>query len=162
MYTLVAAILVGILIAAAVALYLRNRRSPNICANCGSPSQFGYSHEAESEIEDIVNLCLPCLVRKLTDDYGRYEGRALVIQPAPGLPCYVFQSSSRWPDSKLAKEVAEMFSATDEACSQCGSNHYLWISSKGAKSVNSCAGLIKWAVRDTFTVGKSSPRVAMQ
>jgi hypothetical protein len=85
-----------------------------------------------------------------------------VIQPAPGLPCYVFQSSSRWPDSKLAKEVAEMFSATDEACSQCGSNHYLWISSKGAKSVNSCAGLIKWAVRDTFTVGKSSPRVAMQ
>jgi hypothetical protein len=132
MYTLVAAILVGILIAAAVALYLRNRRSPNTCANCGSPSQFGYSHEAESETENIVNLCFTCLVRKLADDYGRYEGRALVIQPAPGFPCYVFQSSSRWPDSKLAKEVAEMFSATDEACGQCGSNaQYLLVSSKG-------------------------------
>jgi hypothetical protein len=132
MYTLIAAILIGILIAAAVALYLRNRRTPNTCANCGSPSQFGYSHEAESEIEDVINLCFTCLVQKLTDDYGRYEGRALVIQPAPGFPCYVFQSSSRWPDSKLAKEVAEMFSATDEACNQCGSNaHYLWVSSKG-------------------------------
>ncbi len=28
--------------------------------------------------------------------------------------------SSKWPDSKLAKEVTEMFSATDGACNQCG------------------------------------------
>lgn len=132
MYVLISVILVGILIMAVAALYLRNRQAHKTCANCGSPSQFGYSREAESELEDIVSLCFTCLVKKMTDDYQSYEGRALVIQPAEGFPCYVFQTSSRWPDSKLAKEAAEMLSASDEACEQCGSNaHYLWVSSKG-------------------------------
>src|SRR5690348_10817002 len=132
MYIPVAVILAGILVVAVLAFHLRNRQSHKTCENCGSPSQFGYSRKAESEIEDIVNLCFTCLVKKLTNDYESYEGRALVIQPAAGFPCYVFQTNSRWPDSKLAKEVAEMFSATDEACNQCGSNaHYLWVSSKG-------------------------------
>jgi hypothetical protein len=132
MYILIAVILVGILIVAVVALYLRKGQSRKTCTNCGSPSQFGYSREAESELENIVNLCFACLVKKMTDDYESYEGRALVIQPAAGFPCYVFQTSSRWPDSKLAQEVAEMFSPTDEACNHCDSNaHYLWVSSKG-------------------------------
>lgn len=132
MYVLIVVILVGILIVAAMALSLRNRQSHKTCANCGSPSEFGYSHEAESELENIVNLCFTCLVKKMTDDYKNYEGRALVIEPAAGFPCYVFQTNSKWPDSKLAKEVAEMFSATDEACNHCGVNaHYLWVSSKG-------------------------------
>lgn len=132
MYVPIAVILVGILIVVVVALYLRNRQSHKTCANCGSPSQFGYSREAESELENIVNLCFTCLLKKMTDDYESYEGRAVVIQPAAGFPCYVFQSSSRWPDSNLTKEVAEMFLATDEACNQCGSKaHYLWVSSKG-------------------------------
>lgn len=132
MYILIAVILVGILIAAVVALYLRNRQSRKTCTNCGSPSQFGYSSEAESELENIVNLCFACLVKKMTDDYESYEGRALVIQPAAGFPCYVFQKNSRWPDSKLAKEVAGMFSATDDACNQCGSKaRYLWLTSNG-------------------------------
>ena len=132
MYVLIAVILASILIIALVALYLRSRQSHKTCANCGLPSQFGYSREAESELEDIVNLCFTCLVKKMSDDYESYEGRALVIQPAAGFPCYVFQPSSRWPDSKLAKEAAEMFSATEEACNRCGSNaHYLWVTSKG-------------------------------
>ena len=132
LYALVAVILVGILIVVVVALYLRNRQSHKTCANCGSPSQFGYSREAESELEDIVSLCFTCLVKKMNDDYESYEGRALVIQPAAGFPCYVFQTTNRWPDSKLAQEVAEMFSAADVTCNQCGSNaHYLWVSSKG-------------------------------
>ena len=55
-----------------------------------------------------------------------------MIQPAAGFPCYVFQSSRRWHDSKLAREVAELFSVTDETCNKCGSNaHYLWVSSNG-------------------------------
>jgi hypothetical protein len=108
MHTLIAVMLVGILIVVAMALHLRNRQSHKTCANCGSPSQFGYSREAESEPKDIINQCFTCLVGKLTDDYDSYQGRALVIQPAAGFPCYVFQASSRWPDSKLAKEVAEM------------------------------------------------------
>lgn len=132
MYVLIAVILVGVLIVAMAALYLRNRQPHKACANCGSPSQFGYSREAESELEDIVNLCFTCLVKKMSDEYQSYQGRTLVIQPAEGFPCYVFQTSSRWPDSKLTKQAAEMFSAADEACKQCGSNaHYLWVSSKG-------------------------------
>ena len=77
-------------------------------------------------------------MRKLTNDYKSYEGRALVIQPAAGFPCYVFQKSSRWPDSKLTKEVAELFSATaDDACNQCGLKaHYLWVTSNGLKLSN--------------------------
>ena len=74
---------------------------------------------------------------KLSNDYDSYEERALVIQPAAGFPCYVFQTSSKWPDSKLAKEVAEMFSAADEACNQCESKaHYLWVTSKGLNPSN--------------------------
>lgn len=137
MYTLIAAILVGILIVVAVALYLRKHQSHKTCANCGSPSRFGYSREAESELGDIVNLCFTCLVRKLSDGYESYEKRALVIQPAAGFPCYVFQTRSKWPDSKLAKEVVEMFSAADEACNQCGSKaHYLWVTSNGLNLSN--------------------------
>lgn len=137
MYTLIAVIFVGILVFVAVALYLRKRQSHQTCANCGSPCRFGYSREAESKLEDIVNLCFTCLVRKLSDDYESYEERALVIQPAAGFPCYVFQTSGKWPDSKLAKEVAEMFSATDEACNRCGSKaHYLWVTSKGLNPSN--------------------------
>ena len=129
MDTRIAIVLIGVLITVAAALYLLLHKT---CASCGSTSQFGYSHEAESDPKDIVNLCFTCLVRRLTDDYASYEGRALVIQPAAGFPCYVFQSSSRWPDSKLAMEVAELFSATDETCNQCGSNaNYLWVSSNG-------------------------------
>lgn len=137
MYVLIVVILVGILIVAAMALSLRNRQSHKTCANCGSPSEFGYSHEAESELENIVNLCFTCLVKKMTDDYENYEGRALVIEPAAGFPCYVFQTRSKWPDSKLAKEVVEMFSAADEACNQCGSKaHYLWVTSNGLNLSN--------------------------
>jgi hypothetical protein len=137
MHTIIAVVLVGILIVVAVALYLRNRQSHKICANCGSPSRFGYSREAESVLGDIVNLCFSCLVKKLSDDYESYEGKALVIQPAAGFPCYVFQTSSKWPDSKLAREVAEMFPATREACNQCGSKaHYLWVTSKGLNPSN--------------------------
>ena len=131
MYVLIVVILIGTLVAVMV-LSLRNRQSHKSCANCGSPSKFGYSREAESELENIGNLCFACLVKKMTDDYESYEGRALVIQPAAGFPCYVFQTNSKWPDSKLVKEAAEMFSGTDEGCNQCGSNaHYLWVSSKG-------------------------------
>jgi hypothetical protein len=130
-------LLLGVLIAVGVVLYLRWRQSRGICANCGSSSHFGYSSEPESKAEDIVKLCFRCLAAKLTDDYQRYEGKALAIQPAAGFPCYVFQPKSRWADSKFAKEMAEMFSKTDETCNQCGSNvHFLWLTSNGLNPSN--------------------------
>jgi len=132
MHIFFTAILAGILIAVSVVLYLRWRRSHGTCASCGSSSQFGYSNEPESKAEDIVKLCFNCLAAKLADDYMRYESKALVIEPAAGFPCYVFQPKSKWADAKLAKDVTEMVSKPDETCNQCGSNaHYLWVASNG-------------------------------
>jgi len=130
-------ILAGILTAVGLALYLRWRQSHGTCANCGLPSQFGYSHEPESNAEEIVKLCLTCLVANLKDDYQRYGGRALVIQPATGFPCYVFQTNSKWADSRLAKEVNEMSSGTDKPCNRCGSKaQYFWVTSNGLNPSN--------------------------
>lgn len=113
-------------------LHFRKRQLHGTCANCGSSSNFGYSNESESKAEDIVKLCITCLATKLTDDYKRFSGKALVIQPAAGFPCYVFQPKSRWADSKLLKETTEMFCRMEETCSQCASSsHYLWVTSNG-------------------------------
>ena len=127
-----AVILAGILVAVSVVLYRRWHQSHGTCANCGSSSQFGYSNEPESKAEDIVKLCFTCLAAKLTDDYEGYESKALVIEPAAGFPCYVFHPKSKWADTKLAKEMTEMFSRTEQTCNQCASNaHYLWVTSNG-------------------------------
>jgi hypothetical protein len=53
-------------------------------------------------VSDISPLCLNCLRTKLADDYAQFSVRALVIEPAANLPCYVFQPSSKWKDRKLA------------------------------------------------------------
>ncbi len=131
------AMFAGILLAVGVALYLRLRKSHGTCANCGSPSRFGYSREAESKTEDIVKLCRTCLAAQLTDDYERYEGEALVIQPAADFPCYVFQPKSRWADSRLTKEMTEMLSKTDKTCDQCVKRPFSLGNFDWPKSVNS-------------------------
>ena len=120
------------LIAAGTLLHFRRRQSHGTCANCGSSSSFGYSKESESKAEDIVKLCFTCLSAKLAEDYKQFSGKALVIQPAADFPCYVFQPKSRWADTKLLKEMTEMFSKMGETCSRCASNaHYLWATSNG-------------------------------
>ena len=127
----------GIAIVVALLGYLRWRQSHGSCANCGSPSKFGYSHEPESKAEDIVKLCLTCLAAKMKDGYERYEGRALVIQPTAGFPCYVYQASGKWADSGIAKELDTMFSGTDKGCNRCGSKaHYFWVTSNGLNASN--------------------------
>lgn len=137
MSTLSLVILAGIIIAAAFVVYIRLRQSSGTCANCGSPSQFGYSREPESKTKDILKLCLSCLGAKLKEDFKRYEGRALVVQPAMGFPCYVFQMSSKWADSRLAKEVSEIFSESDKACNRCGSRaQYFRVTSNGLNPSN--------------------------
>ena len=136
MYTLFIA-LAGIAIAVVLLVYLRWRQSHGTCVNCGLPSKFGYSRESESKAKDIVKLCLTCLAAKMKDDYERYEGRAIVIQPAAGFPCYVYQRSGKWSDTGLAKEIDQMFSGTDKACNRCGSKaRYLWATSNGLNPSN--------------------------
>lgn len=137
MHILFAVVLGAILLVAASMLYRHWRQSPGTCANCGSPSQFGYSEEAESKAKDIIKLCPACLAGKLKNEYQRYEGTALAIEPAAGLPCYVFQKNSRWADSRLAKEMNEMFSRAAETCNRCGSNaHFFWVTSNGLNLSN--------------------------
>ena len=126
------AVIVVFLALAAVFLYSRKRRPPAICSGCGSPSQFGYSKQAESEASQVVRLCLTCLKAKLRDDYQEYAGRALVIEPAADLPCYVFQPKSKWANSKLAVELTELVSGMQDTCRHCGSKaRFLWLGSKG-------------------------------
>lgn len=138
MLTLVALIIVFALLALSAALlYFWKRRPPPRCANCGSPSQFGYSEHAESEANQIVRLCFNCLAAKLRDDYDAYAGHALVIEPAADLPCYVFQPKSKWGDTKLGEDLTKILSNRDDACRCCALQaRFLWVTSKGLLASN--------------------------
>ena len=126
------AVAVFLLAVTAGALYLRRHQTHAKCSNCGAPSQFGYSRQAESKAIDIVRLCLARLVAKLSDDYRNYAARALVIEPAADLPCYVFQPKSKWPGSKLAEDLATLLGNMEDACCHCGSHaNFLWVTSNG-------------------------------
>jgi hypothetical protein len=59
------AVAVFLLAVAAGAFYLRRHHTHAKCSNCGAPSQFGYSRQAESERSDIARLCLACLMAKI-------------------------------------------------------------------------------------------------
>jgi hypothetical protein len=125
----VAVILVALL---AAALYLRKHRTHAKCSTCGAPSQFGYSREAESAAGDIVRLCLACLVARLSDDFRNYAARALVVEPAADLPCYVFQPKSKWVDSKLAADLTTLLAGMEDTCCRCGAHaNFLWVTSNG-------------------------------
>jgi hypothetical protein len=126
------AVAVFLFAVAAGVLYLRRHQTYAKCSNCGAQSQFGYSRQAESEGSDIVRLCLPCLVAKLRDDYRNYAARALVIEPAADLPCYVFQPKNKWSGSKLAEDLTTLLGNMEDACSHCRSHaNYLWVTSNG-------------------------------
>jgi hypothetical protein len=132
-------IVTGILLIAALfgtRYFLARQKFPN-CANCGTPSRFGYSEHAEASKKDITRFCLACLAAKLRDDYGQYNGRALVIEPAANLPCYVFQPKSKWTGSGILKDAEAMLSAMGGTCSRCdGESHFLWQTSKGLVGPN--------------------------
>jgi len=122
---------------AALLFYFRRGKSKPRCAACGAPSRFGYSKHAESDRNDIVPLCLQCLANKLGNDYQTPGSRALVIEPAANLPCYVFQPIDKWADCKLAQETATMLSKLSGTCRHCerGAN-FLWSTSKGLLAAN--------------------------
>ncbi|PYX63920.1 MAG: hypothetical protein DMG78_31120 [Acidobacteria bacterium] len=116
----------------AAALHLLRRRTHAKCSNCSSASQFGYSREAESASADIARLCLACLMAKLSEDYRGYAARALVIEPAGNLPCYVFQPKSKWEGSKLVEDLKTLLANMKDTCRTCGSRaNFLWVISNG-------------------------------
>jgi hypothetical protein len=118
----------------AIGAYLTMHRKTAFCVKCGVPAAFGYSHRAESDNKDIASVCLNCLKAKLAQDYEQFEKRALIVEPAANLPCYVFQPSSKWKDCKLTEEAREMLSKMRDSCSHCGAKAtFLWLTSKGLR-----------------------------
>lgn len=112
-------------------------RKPASCVKCGSPAGFGYSLHAESDRNDISSMCLSCLRAKLAADYAQFDKRALVIEPAADLSCYVFQPNSRWKDNKLMRDALDMLSRMQDSCGQCGAKaNFLWLACAGLQPDN--------------------------
>lgn len=128
----------SIVAALGVIAFLRSRRRPRSCANCGAQSLFGYSTRAESAMKDITPLCLNCLKIKLAEDYANFGGRALVIGPAANFPCYVFQPNSKWREFRLVEETSTFLSKMENTCRNCGASaQFLWLTSNGLVENNS-------------------------
>ena len=122
---LVAAVIAGL--GAAVLRLTRNKRENKLCAGCGAPAKHGYSKTARSAPEDVVPLCDRCLLERLEEDYGVYDGRAVVIQPVAELPCYVFRPTSAW-DEPLRAELDTLLAGLQNHCASCTNPaHYLWV-----------------------------------
>jgi len=149
----------GVIVAAlGVIAYLRRHGKTRPCVSCGAPSRFGFSNHAESAMEDIARLCLNCLKMKLADDYTRFRARALVIEPAANLPCYVFQPSSEWKDRKLAQETDKLLSKMETTCHQCGAKaNFLWLTSNGLTKDNAKNMFTKGVLETLLQWGNSLP-----
>jgi hypothetical protein len=119
-------------------LLTRKRRSlvGSVCEGCGAESRFGYSERAEEDPRNMRPLCLRCPVGQLERDYANFHGRAVVVDPAEGPPCYVYQPLSEWrehfKDSKIADDAFSLLAKLDPTCRDCGLKaSYLWIESRG-------------------------------
>lgn len=119
------------------------RKSPldRPCSICGGPARYGYSEQAETPLQDLRPMCLDCLAAQQRRDYGAFEGRALVVQPAPGPPVYVFQPVAEWasnfPGSRIVNDVTRLLEGMNPRCCQCtGDAKFLWVESTGLTERN--------------------------
>jgi len=141
-----------------VQFFWRKQRKPAPCVNCGTPAGFGYTLHAESARNDISSVCLNCLKVKLAADYEQFDKRALVIEPAANLPCYVFQPSSRWRDNKLMTDARDWLAQMQGSCSRCGAKaNFLWLTSSGLKLENLDELFAKGVTDTLFRWGNSPP-----
>ncbi len=113
--------------------FLKRGPRKKLCARCGHGAAHGYSRHAESDAKEITFLCLSCLAEQLQSDYAAFRGRAVVVEPAAGLPCYVFRDrqylNSLSPT--LDRDINALLSRI-ELCSDCKAPaNCLWIGSKG-------------------------------
>jgi hypothetical protein len=136
---------VGCLVLAVITFVLRTRKgnSPvdKPCSVCGAPSSYGYSEHAEEDADKIKPLCLAHLVPELEKGYQSFQGRAVIIEPADGPPCYVFQPAGEWrqafKDTKIADDVSALLAKMEVKCRDCGKPApYLWVESKGLTGEN--------------------------
>ena len=138
-------VVLGCLVVAVIiwVLTARKRNSPvsKPCSVCGAPSSYGFSEHAEEEADKIKPLCLTHLILELEKGYQSFQGRAVVIEPADGPPCYVFQPASEWrqafKDTKIADDVSALLAKMDAKCHDCGQEApYLGVESKGLTGDN--------------------------
>lgn len=111
------------------------------CSVCGADSKYGYSEHAEEEIKNIKSMCRKCLISQLQKDYTTFSGQAVVIQPAPGPPCYVFHSNKEWgeffKESKMDDDARAYLLRMDTVCHDCGLKaNFLWVESSGLTAYN--------------------------
>ena len=93
------------------------------CSVCGAEPKYGYSEHA-GDIKNIKSICRKCLITQLEKDYATFSGRAVVIQPVPGPPCYVFHSNEEWSksfkESKMDDDARAYLLRMDPNCRHCG------------------------------------------
>ena len=87
----------------------------------------------------LDSLCVTCLKGQLAVDYTGFASQAIVIQPAPGPPVYVFHSSAGWEqrfsDSAMPNDVRTLLGCMDEACHDCRDTpKFVWVESAGLTS----------------------------
>lgn len=139
-------------------IFFRTHSKPARCVSCGLPSSFGYSAQAESARKDIASICLNCLKTKLSEEYEKFEDRAVVIEPAPAFPCYVFQPNKKWKDCKLSEETETLLSNMKSACYRCGAKaHFLWVTANGLQADNAEQVSAKGIAETLLRWGNSSP-----
>jgi hypothetical protein len=122
---------------------LFRKKKPSIsrvCSVCGAESKYGYSERAE-DIKNIKPMCRKCLMTQLERDYVTFSGRAVVIQPVPGPPSYVFHSNEEWSrsfkESKMDDDARAYLLRMDPNCRDCGQKaNFLWIESSGLTAQN--------------------------
>lgn len=121
---------------------LRKKRTTLVkeCLACGAESKYGYSELVE-DVKNIKSLCRTCLITQLQKDFITFSGRAVVIQPVPGPPCYVFHSNKEWgeffKESKMDDDARAYLLRMDTICHDCGqTGNFLWIESNGLTAHN--------------------------
>jgi hypothetical protein len=159
---------IGIVVAvSAFALFRWWRKWPvsNVCAVCGAKRlggpQYGYSSHAEEDPAKMKPLCRQHLIAQLETDYADYQKQALVIAPASGPPCYVFQPIKEWndffKDSKMGSDAESLLTKMNPQCQDCGRKaNYLWVESNGLNSDNFGETLDK-GVSDTLLLKNPKP-----
>lgn len=129
------------------------KRSPRRkqCVHCGQRAAHGYSEVSESDLKRIVPLCLACLVKQLRRDFGEFHGRAIVVAPAVGTPCYVFRDLS-FLQSELSSASGDLASLLQlvGVCRDCkNSASCLWIESRGL-TLETFSGVLEVGPRKTL------------
>jgi len=146
------------LAAAAILRITRKKHPSKVCAECGKPSANGYSKTAKSEANEIVPLCVDCLLRRLDEDYTIYDGRAVVVQPVAELPCYVFRPVAEWSET-VRNDVESILAGIEARCHSCGQEtRYAWVN---ALEPGPVAKLPDLGIRHTLLTGAGAHAIGL-